>query len=229
MSAGSGACRCSTSNIGEGVGEVYVTKFFPPENKARMDALVANLRKALEGRLKTLPWMDEATRAEALKKLATFEPRVGYPSKWRDYSAMTIEKGKHFENVINARNFEWKRQVARLGKPVDRDEWGMNPQTVNAGYNPLMNQITFPAAILQPPFFDVSADAAVNYGAIGGVIGHEIGHGFDDQGRAFDEARPHAQLVDAETDTKFKAATDSSSARSTRSTARCPTAASTAS
>jgi putative endopeptidase len=194
-------------NIGEGVGEVYVAKFFPAENKARMDALVANLRKALEGRLKELPWMDEATRAEALKKLATFEPRVGYPSKWRDYSAMTIEKGKHFENVVNARTFEWKRQVARLGKPVDREEWGMNPQTVNAGYNPLMNQITFPAAILQPPFFDVHADPAVNYGAIGAVIGHEIGHGFDDQGRAFDEAGRTRNWWTPETDGKFKAAT----------------------
>jgi putative endopeptidase len=194
-------------NIGEGVGQVYVTKFFPPENKARMDALVANLRKALEGRLKTLAWMDDATRAEALKKLATFEPRVGYPTKWRDYSAMTIEKGRHFENVVNARTFEWNRQVARLGKPVDREEWGMNPQTVNAGYNPLMNQITFPAAILQPPFFDVSADPAVNYGAIGGVIGHEIGHGFDDQGRSFDEAGRTRNWWTPATDSKFKAAT----------------------
>jgi endothelin-converting enzyme/putative endopeptidase len=194
-------------NIGEGVGEVYVSKFFPPENKARMDALVANLRTALEGRLKTLPWMDEATRAEALKKLATFEPRVGYPSKWRDYSAMTIARGKHFENVVQARDFEWKRQVARIGKTVDRDEWNMTPQTVNAGYNPLMNQITFPAAILQPPFFDVHADAAVNYGAIGGVIGHEIGHGFDDQGRAFDEAGRTRNWWTPTTDAKFKAAT----------------------
>ncbi len=194
-------------NIGEGVGEVYVSKFFPAENKARMDALVANLRKALEGRLKALPWMDDATRAEALAKLATFEPRVGYPSKWRDYSAMRIEKGKHFENVVNARTFEWKRQVARLGKPVDREEWGMNPQTVNAGYNPLMNQITFPAAILQPPFFDVHADPAVNYGAIGAVIGHEIGHGFDDQGRAFDQAGRTRNWWTPETDSKFKAAT----------------------
>jgi putative endopeptidase len=194
--------------IGEGVGQVYVTKFFPPEHKARMDALVANLRKALEGRLKTLAWMDEATRAEALKKLSTFEPRVGYPSKWRDYSNMTIEKGKHFENVINARNFEWKRQVARIGKAVDREEWNFNPQEVNAGYNPLMNQITFPAAILQPPFFDVNADAAVNYGAIGGVIGHEIGHGFDDQGRAFDEAGRTRNWWTPDTDKKFKAATE---------------------
>jgi endothelin-converting enzyme/putative endopeptidase len=194
-------------NIGEGVGEVYVAKYFPPDHKVKMDALVANLRAALEGRLKTLAWMDEATRAEALKKLATFESRVGYPSKWRDYSAMTIEKGKHFENMVSARDFEWRRQVARLGTPVDRQEWGMNPQTVNAGYNPLMNQITFPAAILQPPFFDLNADPAVNYGAIGAVIGHEIGHGFDDQGRAFDEAGRTRNWWTPETDAKFKAAT----------------------
>lgn len=194
-------------NIGEGVGEVYVAKFFPPEHKARMDALVVNLRRALEGRLEELPWMDEPTRAEALKKLARFEPRVGYPTKWRDYSTMTVEKGKHFENMAHARAFEWKRQVAHLGQPVDRAEWGMNPQTVNAGYNPLMNQITFPAAILQPPFFDVNADPAVNYGAIGAVIGHEIGHGFDDQGRAFDEAGRTRNWWTAETDEKFRAAT----------------------
>ncbi|HTV00258.1 MAG TPA: M13 family metallopeptidase [Luteitalea sp.] len=194
-------------NIGEGVGEVYVAKFFPPENKARMEALVGNLRTALEGRLKQLPWMDEPTRAEALKKLATFESRVGYPSKWRDYSALTVEKGKHFENMVRARTFEWNRQVQRLDKPVDRAEWGMNAQTVNASYNPLMNQITFPAAILQPPFFDVNADPAVNYGAIGGVIGHEIGHGFDDQGRAFDEAGRTRNWWTPETDAKFKKAT----------------------
>jgi endothelin-converting enzyme/putative endopeptidase len=194
-------------NIGEGVGEAYVAKFFPPEHKARMDALVANLRTALEGRLKQLPWMDDPTRAEALKKLSTFEPRVGYPSKWRDYSALQIQNGRHFENVVNARLFEWKRQVARLGMPVDREEWGMNPQEVNAYYHPLMNQITFPAAILQPPFFDVHADPAVNYGAIGAVIGHEIGHGFDDQGRAFDEAGRTRNWWTPETDAKFRAAT----------------------
>ncbi len=195
-------------NVGEGLGEAYVAKFFPPEHKAKMDALVANLRTALKGRLEQLPWMDEPTRAEALKKLATFEPRVGYPSKWRDYSALQIEKGKHFENVVNARLFEWKRQVSRLGEPVDREEWGMNPQEVNAYYHPLMNQITFPAAILQPPFFDVNADPAVNYGAIGAGIGPEIGHGFDDQGRAFDEAGRTRNWWTPETDAKFKAATE---------------------
>jgi putative endopeptidase len=195
-------------NIGEGVGEIYVAKHFPPENKAKMDALVANLRTALEGRLKELAWMDEPTRAEALKKLSTFEPRIGYPSKWRDYSAMQIEKGKHFENMVNSRKFEWNRQLARLNEPVDRSEWGMNAQTVNASYNPLMNQITFPAAILQPPFFDPNADPAVNYGAIGGVIGHEIGHGFDDQGRAFDEKGVTRNWWTPDTDAKFRAATD---------------------
>ncbi len=195
-------------HLGEGVGEAYVASYFPADHKAKMEALVANLRTALEGRLKALPWMDEPTRAEALKKLATFEPRVGYPTRWRDYSSLTIESGKHFENVVNARAFEWKRQVGRLGKPVDREEWGMNPQTVNAYYNPLMNQITFPAAILQPPFFDIGADAAVNYGAIGGVIGHEIGHGFDDQGRSFDEAGRTRNWWTPETDKKFKAATE---------------------
>jgi putative endopeptidase len=200
--------RILDANIGEGVGEVYVAKFFPPDNKAKMDALVGNLRTALDGRLKTLAWMDEPTRAEALKKLGTFERRIGYPSKWRDYSAMMIEKGKHFENMVAARKFEWNRQIARLNEPVDRNEWGMNAQTVNASYNPLMNQITFPAAILQPPFFDPNADPAVNYGAIGGVIGHEIGHGFDDQGRAFDETGKTRNWWTPETDAKFKAATD---------------------
>jgi putative endopeptidase len=196
------------NNIGEGAGEIYVAKFFPPENKAKMDALVANLRTALEGRLKELAWMDEPTRAEALKKLGTFEPRIGYPVKWRDYSALTVEKGKHFENMLNARKFEFNRQLARLKGPVDRSEWGMNAQTVNASYNPLMNQITFPAAILQPPFFDAAADPAVNYGAIGAVIGHEIGHGFDDQGRAFDETGKTRNWWTDETDAKFRAATD---------------------
>src|SRR5262252_9465490 len=174
------------SQIGEAVGELYVAKYFPPENKAKMDQLVANLRTAMGERLKTLSWMDEKTRAEAEKKLTTFDPRIGYPVKWRDYSALTIEPGKIFEDVRNARKFEWNRQVARLNQPVDRTEWGMTPQTVNAYYDPSMNQITFPAAILQPPFFDPNADPAVNYGAIGAVIGHEMGHGFDDQGAKSD-------------------------------------------
>jgi putative endopeptidase len=194
--------------IGEAVGELYVAKYFPPENKAKMDQLVANLRTALGERLKNLSWMDEQTRAEAQKKLATFDPRIGYPAKWRDYSALTIEPGKIFENVRNAKKFEWNRQVARLNQPVDRTEWGMTPQTVNAYYDPLMNQITFPAAILQPPFFDPNADAAVNYGAIGAVIGHEMGHGFDDQGREFDETGKIRNWWTPDTNKKFVAQTD---------------------
>lgn len=201
------------ANIGEALGEAYAAKFFPPENKAKMDELVANLSSALKSRLEKLEWMDEPTRAEALKKLANFEPRVGYPDKWRDYSAMQIDKTKLFENIVAARKFEWNRQVARLGGPVDRAEWGMNAQEVNAYYNPLMNQITFPAGILQPPFFDVNADPAVNYGAIGAVIGHEIGHGFDDQGSAFDAVGVQRDWWSAETKAKFKEKTASLNAQ----------------
>lgn len=190
-------------NMGEALGEAYAAKFFPPESKAKMDELVANLNAALKGRIEKLAWMDEPTRAEALKKLANFEPRIGYPNKWRDYSAMQIDKARLFENIFAARQFEWNRQVARLGGPVDREEWGMNAQTVNAYYNPLMNQITFPAGILQPPFFDANADPAVNYGAIGGVIGHEIGHGFDDQGSAFDANGVQRDWWTADTKAKF--------------------------
>lgn len=174
-------------NIGEGLGQAYVAKHFPPDYKGKMDVLVENLLAAFEIRLNNLEWMDDETRAQALKKLATFDPRIGYPSKWRDYSALTIAPGKLFESVQNARQFEWSRKVSRLNEPVDREDWYMTPPTVNAYYDPLMNQITFPAAILQPPFFDAKADPAVNYGGIGAVIGHEIGHGFDDQGRKFDE------------------------------------------
>jgi predicted metalloendopeptidase len=193
--------------IGEGVGQLYVAKFFPARSKAQMNELVANLSKAMGERLKTLSWMDDATRAAAQKKLATFEPRVGYPAKWRDYTAYKVEPGKLFENVRAGREFEWQRQIARLDAPVDRDEWAMNAQTVNAYYDPLMNQITFPAAILQPPFFDPNADPAVNYGAIGAVIGHEMGHGFDDQGSEFDEAGKIRNWWTPETKEKFKAAT----------------------
>jgi endothelin-converting enzyme/putative endopeptidase len=200
-------------NIGEALGEAYAQKFFPAENKAKMEALVANLNTALKGRIEKLEWMDEPTRAAALKKLANFEVRVGYPNKWRDYSALQIDKGKLFENVMAARQFEWNRQVARLGGPVDREEWGMNAQTVNASYNPLMNQITFPAGILQPPFFDVNADPAVNYGAIGAVIGHEIGHGFDDQGAAFDDMGVQRDWWSADTKAKFKSKTEALNAQ----------------
>ena len=193
--------------IGEGLGQIYVRKHFVPETKAKMDDLVANLRAATKQRLEQSTWMDEATRAEALKKLELFESRVGYPDKWRDYSALSVERGKHFENSRNARVFEWERRVKRVNEPVDRSEWDMTPQTMDAYYNPLRNQITFPAGILQPPLFDPNADPAVNYGAIGAVIGHEIGHGFDDQGREFDGSGKVRNWWTKETNEKFVAAT----------------------
>ena len=173
--------------LGEAVGQVYVERHFPPSSKEAMEGLVANLITAFQGRLENLAWMDDETRAEALTKLSTFEPRIGYPDEWRDYSALEIQSDDLFGNMVRLREFNWNDQVADLTGPVDRGEWPYPPQTVNASYNPLMNQITFPAGILQPPFFDPNADPAVNYGGIGAVIGHEIGHGFDDQGRRFDQ------------------------------------------
>ena len=195
------------NSIGEGMGQIFVRKHFAPETKAKMDDLVANLRAALKQRLAASTWMDDTTRAEAQKKLDTFEPRVGYPVKWRDYSRLVVERGKHFENSRNARRFEWERKVNRLKETVDRSEWDMTPQTVDAYYNPLKNQITFPAGILQPPLFDPNADPAVNYGAIGAVIGHEIGHGFDDQGREFDGSGKVRNWWTKETNAKFVEAT----------------------
>ncbi len=173
--------------MGEAVGQVYVARHFPPDNRAKMQTLVDDLVAAFEIRLQNLDWMDEETREQALRKLSTFEPRIGYPSKWTDYSSLQTGSEGLLANALSGTKFQWELQLSRLGGPVDRDLWAMNPQTVNAYYNPLLNQITFPAAILQPPFFDPNADPAVNYGAIGAVIGHEIGHGFDDQGRRFDE------------------------------------------
>ena len=174
-------------SMGEAVGEIYVQRHFPPEARQQITELVSNLSAAMEERLQTLEWMDDETRQAAQIKLGTFDPRVGYPSKWIDYSPLEIKPDDLLGNVTRAREFDWNEDLKRLSGPVDRELWGMNPQTVNAYYNPLMNQITFPAAILQAPFFDPAADPAINYGAIGGVIGHEIGHGFDDQGRKFDE------------------------------------------
>jgi predicted metalloendopeptidase len=151
-----------------------------------MAALVGHLRAALSQRLGTLAWMSDETKAKAEEKLSKFTAKIGYPDKWRDYSALTVVAGDAYGNASRAQKFEWDREAARLGGPVDRSEWGMTPQTVNAYYNPTLNEIVFPAAILEPPFFDPNADDAVNYGAIGAVIGHEIGHGFDDQGRKSD-------------------------------------------
>ncbi len=172
--------------IGEGLGKLYVGQYFPPENKARMEKLVANLLETYRQSIETLDWMGPVTKKEAQAKLATFMPKIGYPSKWRDYASLKIEKNDLIGNVQRANLFEYRRNVNKLGQPIDRAEWGMTPQTVNAYYNPELNEIVFPAAILQPPFFNVQADDAVNYGAIGAVIGHEISHGFDDQGAQYD-------------------------------------------
>ena len=174
------------ASIGEGLGRLYVAKYFPSEYKARMQTLVANLLTAYRQSIETLTWMGPETKREALAKLAKFSPKIGYPDKWRDYNALKIDRNDLVGNVMRARRFEYNREINKLGKPVDRGEWGMTPQTVNAYYNPLMNEIVFPAAILQPPFFDPAADDAVNYGGIGAVIGHEISHGFDDQGSQSD-------------------------------------------
>ncbi|NLF05484.1 MAG: peptidase M13 [Actinomycetales bacterium] len=172
--------------MGEAVGEVYVARHFPPSHKARMDELVANLVAAYRESITALEWMGEETRAKAITKLEKFNPKIGYPARWRDYDALEIDRTDLVGNVRRANAFEQDRELAKIGKPVDRDEWFMTPQTVNAYYNPGMNEIVFPAAILQPPFFDPEAEDAVNYGGIGAVIGHEIGHGFDDQGSKYD-------------------------------------------
>ncbi|WP_345751737.1 M13 family metallopeptidase [Microbacterium rhizophilus] len=172
--------------LGEAVGKVYVERHFPPAAKAAMDALVANLLEAYRQSIAKLEWMSPETRERALKKLDTFNPKIGYPVAWKDYAALEIDATDLLGNVRRASAFEHDRQIEKVGKPIDRDEWFMTPQTVNAYYNPLMNEIVFPAAILQYPFFDPERDDAANYGGIGGVIGHEVGHGFDDQGSRYD-------------------------------------------
>jgi len=175
-------------SAGEAVGKLYVAQHFPPASKARMEALVANLLAAYRESIGSLTWMSAATRQEALAKLAAFRPKIGYPDRWIDYGALVVKPDDLIGNVERARDFEHERQLAKLGRPVDRDEWRMTPQTVNAYYSPQYNEVVFPAAILRPPFFDPAADDAVNYGAIGAVIGHEISHGFDDSGSQFDGA-----------------------------------------
>ena len=172
--------------LGEAVGAVYVEQTFPPDAKAQMDELVANLVEAYRVSIRRLAWMSEETRERALAKLDKFRPKIGYPDTWRDYSLLEISRDDLVGNVRRGAAFETARQLAKIGAPVDRDEWLMTPQTVNAYYNPGVNEICFPAAILQPPFFDPEADPALNYGGIGAVIGHEIGHGFDDQGSQYD-------------------------------------------
>ena len=174
------------SLMGDAVGRLYVERHFPPDAKARMDELVANLREAYRVSISDLQWMTPETRQRALDKLDKFTPKIGYPAKWRDYSTLVIARDDVYGNYQRGYALEFDRDLAKLGGPVDRDEWFMTPQTVNAYYNPGMNEIVFPAAILQPPFFDAEADDAANYGGIGAVIGHEIGHGFDDQGAKYD-------------------------------------------
>ncbi len=172
--------------LGEVIGKIYVQKYFKPEAKKRMKELVNNLLVAYKQRLQQLPWMSAETKERALEKLAKFNTKIGYPDKWRDYSGLEVHKDALLENIIASNRFDTEYNRSKLGKPVDRDEWGMYPQTVNAYYHPVMNEVVFPAAILQPPFFNMEADDAVNYGGIGAVIGHEITHGFDDQGSKYD-------------------------------------------
>ncbi|MBC7167356.1 M13-type metalloendopeptidase [Phenylobacterium sp.] len=174
------------NSAGEALGKLYVARYFPPESKAKMEALVADIKTAMKGRIERLTWMGEDTKAKALEKLSKFTVKIGYPEEWRDYSGLEVSADDLYGNVERASAFEWAYRVGRLDEPVDDKEWGMTPPTVNAYYSPTKNQIVFPAAILQPPFFDPDADPAINYGGIGGVIGHEITHGFDDQGRKSD-------------------------------------------
>jgi predicted metalloendopeptidase len=190
--------------LGEAVGRLYVERHFTPDAKARVDELVGNLVQAMAQRIDNLDWMSAETKAKAREKLAGFNVKIGYPDKWRDYSSYTVRADDLVGNVMRGAEFERQRQISRSGGPVDRGEWLMTPQTVNAYYNPPTNEITFPAAILRPPFFDMNADDAVNYGGIGSVIGHEISHGFDDSGRQFDGDGNLRDWWMAEDGNKFK-------------------------
>jgi putative endopeptidase len=194
--------------LGEAVGRVYVARYFPPESKAQMIELVGNIRSTLKARLDNLDWMSPETKVQAQDKLAQFTVKIGYPDKWRDYSKLVIKADDAYGNAQRAGAFEWRHDVERLNQPVDKTEWGMTPQTVNAYYNSVNNEIVFPAAILQAPFFDPKADAAINYGGIGGVIGHEISHGFDDQGRKSDGKGVLRDWWTAEDTAKFNAQRD---------------------
>ncbi|TFW17691.1 M13 family metallopeptidase [Duganella callida] len=180
------AVNATDNGLGEVLGKLYVEQHFPPERKAHMEQLVKNLLAAYRQSIDTLDWMGADTKKEAQAKLAKFTTKIGYPNKWRDYSQLVVAKDDLVGNVRRSHQFDYEKEVNKLGKPIDRDEWGMTPQTINAYYNPELNEIVFPAAILQPPFFNAEADDAVNYGAIGAVIGHEISHGFDDQGAQYD-------------------------------------------
>ena len=203
------AMSVPNGTLGEAVGEMYVAKYFPAEDKARMTELVKNLQKALSQHIAALDWMSDATKARAQEKLSAFTVKIGYPDKWKDYSTLEIDPAKsYWENIVGANEWYTADNIAKLGKPVDKDEWHMSPQTVNAYYNPTTNEICFPAAILQPPFYNPDADDAVNYGAIGVVIGHEMTHGFDDQGRQFDKDGNMNNWWTEEDAAAFKAKTD---------------------
>ncbi|HVN00606.1 MAG TPA: M13 family metallopeptidase [Caulobacteraceae bacterium] len=193
--------------MGEAVGKLYVAEYFPPASKAAMEALVGNIKTALAARIQRVTWMSDETKAKAEQKLGMLTVKIGYPVKWRDYSALKIDEDDLFGDVEHASAFEWRRKLSRLHQPVDRTEWHLTPQTVNAYYNPTVNEIVFPAAILQPPFFDPAADPAVNYGAIGAVIGHEMTHGFDDGGRHFDGTGRLTDWWTPDDDAKFVAET----------------------
>jgi predicted metalloendopeptidase len=178
--------QATDANLGEALGQYYVKEYFPPEAKAKAVAMVKNLMDALRDDLATLDWMSPETRKQAAVKLDAIMIKIGYPDKWRDYSAYKVDRGAYVENVFRGRQFDLAHDLSEIGKPVDRTEWGMTPPTVNAYYSPTMNEIVFPAGILQPPFYDANRDDAMNYGGIGAVIGHEMTHGFDDQGAKFD-------------------------------------------
>jgi len=180
------AIKALDGSLGEAVGQLYVKQYFPEDSKRQVLALVENLRRAYGERIDSLTWMSAATKQVAKEKLATFRPKIGYPDKWKDYSKLEVRAGDAFGNAVRAQVFDWQFDLARLNRPTDKDEWFMTPQTINAYYNPVFNEVVFPAAILQPPYFDPHADPAINYGGIGGVIGHEMGHGFDDQGAKSD-------------------------------------------
>ena len=194
--------------LGEALGKLYVADYFPPESKARMIELVKNIQEAMADSIKSRDWMDDATKREALKKLAAMTVKIGYPDKWRDYSTLKIDKGPYVLNAMRADTFEVDRRLKKVGRPVDRTEWGISPPTVNAYYNPNLNEIVFPAGILQPPFFNAKADDAINYGGIGAVIAHEISHGFDDQGRQFDAGGNLRDWWSPESAAKYKERAD---------------------
>ncbi|HEY2752321.1 M13 family metallopeptidase [Phenylobacterium sp.] len=193
------------AQIGEALGKIYVQAYFPPESKAKMVALVGDIRSAMKARIENLDWMSPATKAKAQEKLAAVTVKIAYPDKWRDYSGLAIKEGDLYGDVKRAVDFDWDFRVGRLGGPVDKSEWGMTPPTINAYYNPVGNEIVFPAAILQPPFFDPDGDMAINYGGVGAVIGHELTHGFDDSGRRYDASGKLTDWWTSEDAAKFEA------------------------